>query len=236
MSVVDHLEELRFRIIVSVAAVGVGTIIGWVLHRQILDVLRIPLDQSNKIGGIPVDDLYVTGVATGFILTMKIAVFAGFLFALPVTLFQLWRFITPGLRAREKRYAIPFVLSAIVLFAIGAYVAFLLLPVGIKWLLAYVPPAQPLIHLTEYLNFVILMVLAFGISFEFPLVLVFLAGAGLMSSRALATRRRFALVMAFIVAAIATPSGDPISCTALAVPLYILYEISILVIRFGLKR
>jgi sec-independent protein translocase protein TatC len=236
MSVIEHLEELRFRIIASMAAVVLGAIIAYVLYEPILDFLLGPIDSAGRIGEVKVENVYVSGIATGFLLRIKVSAFAGLIFGLPVVLFQLWRFITPGLESREKRYAIPFVASALALFALGAFIAFRILPVGIQFLLSFTEPAEPLIQLPEYLNFVILMVLAFGISFEFPLVLVFLALAGLLSSRTLAGRRRIAVLMAFVVAAVATPGGDPLSQTAMAVPLYILYEASILVIRFVLKR
>lgn len=236
MTVIEHLEELRYRLIVSIAAVVVGSVVAYVSYRPLLDLLLAPLDAAGRIGGVQVENVYVGGIATGFTLRLKISAFAGLVFALPVVLFQVWRFITPGLEPRERKYSIPFVLSALALFGLGAWFAFMLMPVGIKFLLGFVEPAQPLIQLSEYLNFVILMVLSFGISFEFPLVLVFLGAAGIVSSRALASKRRIAVFVAFLVAAIATPSADPLSQTMLAVPLYILYELSILVVRFVLKR
>lgn len=241
MTVIEHLDELRYRLIISIAAVVVGAIAAYFVYRPLLELLKGPLDQAVRAGAIGKDargelDLYVTGVATGFILRIKVSAFAGLIFALPVVLFQLWRFITPGLQAREKKYAIPFVISAMALFALGAWIAFMLMPVGIKFLLGFVAPAKPLIHLTEYMSFAFLMILAFGVSFEFPLVLVFLAGAGILSSARLRKARRLAILMAFVVGAVATPSQDPISQLVMAVPLYILYEISLLVIRFGLKR
>ncbi len=150
---------------------------------------------------------------------------------------KLWRFITPGLAPREKRYAVPFVGSSLVLFALGTYFAFLILPTGIKFLLSFASgPLKPLIFVDQYLSFLMFMILAFGISFEFPLVLVFLAGVGIISSRQLREKRRHAIFLAFVVGAVATPSQDPYSMTAMAVPLYILYEISILVVRFALKK
>jgi len=236
MSVIEHLDELRFRLIVSIAAVVGGSIVAYILYPSILGILRAPLDEAGRIGDVTVTDLYLPGITTGFVLRIKVSAFAGIVFGLPVVLFQLWRFVTPGLEPQEKRYAIPFVASAVGLFALGAFVAFQIMPVGIEFLLGFVEPAKPLIQLPEYLNFVILMILAFGISFEFPLLLVFLALAGVITSRTLATRRRLAVLMAFIVAAVATPSGDPLSQTVMALPLYILYEASILVIRFVLKR
>jgi sec-independent protein translocase protein TatC len=180
--------------------------------------------------------VYLGGIATGFILRLKTSAFAGLVFALPVLLYQLWRFVTPGLEPRERKFVIPFIISALALFVLGGYIAFLILPLGIHWLLGFVAPAQPLIQLTEYMSFVFLLILAFGISFEFPLLLIALAGVGILSSRQLSSFRRGAILTAFIIAAVATPSQDPISQVVMAVPLYILYELSILVIRYGLKR
>lgn len=241
MTVIEHLEEFRHRLIVSLIAFVVGSIVAYILYRPILSFLKEPLDAAVRAGAIGGGahkelDLYVTGVATGFILRIKASAFAGVLLALPVILFQVWRFITPGLEPGERRWAIPFVVSSLALFSLGAWIAFLILPVGIRFLLGFVAPAQPLIHLTEYLSFVFLMVLAFGLTFEFPLVLIFLAAVGALSSATLRKGRRAAILITFIVAAVATPSGDPLSQTAMAVPLYLLYEVSILVIRFGLKK
>jgi sec-independent protein translocase protein TatC len=236
MTVVQHLEELRYRIFICLGAYIAMAIVAYIVYRPLLNFLLHPLHQANDASTLKIGDVYVTGIATGFVLRLKTAAFAGVVFALPVFLYQLWRFVTPGLEPREKRYAIPFVVSAVALFVLGAYIAFLLMPIAIKFLIGFVPPAKPLIHLTEYLSFVFLMILAFGISFEFPLLLVFLAGVGVLSSRQLAKQRRLAILAAFIIGAVATPSQDPISQTVMAVPLYILYEISILVIRYGLKR
>jgi sec-independent protein translocase protein TatC len=242
MTLVEHLEELRYRIFVCVGAYVVMVIVAYFVYKPILSFMLHPLKDAGKVGSIPVVDaqgkpiVFVTGIATGFILRLKTSAFAGVVFALPVFLYQLWRFITPGLQPKERKFAIPFVVAAVALFALGGYIAFLLLPIGIHWLLGFVAPARPLIHLTEYMSFVFLMILAFGISFEFPLLLVSLAGVGVLTSEQLGKARRGAILGAFIIAAVATPSQDPISQVVMAVPLYILYELSILVIRDGLKR
>jgi sec-independent protein translocase protein TatC len=238
MSVVEHLEELRYRLFVCIGAYVVLVIVAYFIYRPILTLVLHPLHHSGKVGKINGSDLqvYLGGIATGFILRMKTSAFAGLVFALPVILFQLFRFVTPGLEPRERKFAIPFVVSAVLLFVLGGYIAFLIMPLGIHWLLGFVAPAQPLIQLNEYMSFVFLLVLAFGISFEFPLLLVSLAGVGVLSSRQLSRARRAAILIAFVIAAVATPSQDPISQVVMAVPLYILYELSILVIRYGLKR
>jgi sec-independent protein translocase protein TatC len=238
MTLVEHLEELRYRIFVCLGAYVLMAIVAYFVYKPILHLILHPLRHSGRIGSINIADLpvYVEGIPTGFILRMKTSAFAGLIFALPVVLYQLWRFVTPGLEPRERKFVVPFIVSAIGLFVLGGYIAFILLPVGIHWLLGFAAPARPLLHLTQYMSFVFLMILAFGISFEFPLLLVSLAGVGVLSSRQLSRARRAAILIAFIIAAVATPSQDPISQVVMAVPLYILYELSILVIRYGLKR
>jgi sec-independent protein translocase protein TatC len=237
MTVIEHIEELRFRLFISVLAVIAGFIVAYFFYAPILRLLKHPLDAGGHIGKVQVDDLYVTGIATAFVLRMKVALFAGFVFALPVVLFQLWRFITPGLEPNERRYAIPFILSSIMLFSLGASLAFWVAPYAIHFLLGYAaPPLKPLIHFTEYVNFMTLMVLVFGLSFEYPLVLIFLAIAGVLNSKQLRKGWRYAIFLSCLFAAVATPQQDPISNIALALPLYLLYEISILVIRFGLRK
>ncbi|MCA1832681.1 MAG: twin-arginine translocase subunit TatC [Actinomycetota bacterium] len=228
---IDHLEELRTRLIVCVIGFVLGTAIAYIFYQPILDFLLHPV-LSKRVPAV-----YVSGVVTAFVVRLKVSVFAGFIIALPVTLFEMWRFITPGLEPREKRYAVPFVLSSLALFALGTFFAFLILPTGIKFLLSFASgPLKPLIFIDQYLSFLMFMILAFGISFEFPLVLIFLAGVGIISSRQLRAKRRHAIFLAFVVGAVATPSQDPYSMTAMAVPLYILYEVSILVVRFALKK
>jgi sec-independent protein translocase protein TatC len=231
MSVIEHLEELRRRIIIGLLAVLVTTTLSYVFYEHILDFLLDPVISKR------VPAVFVSGIVTAFLVRLKVSLFTGFVFALPVLLFQLWRFITPGLEPREKRYAVPFVVGSLGLFALGTFFAFLILPTGIKFLLSFASgPLQPLIMVDQYLSFLMFMILAFGISFEFPLVLVFLAAAGILSSAQLRAKRRHAVMGAAIVGAVATPSQDPYSMIVMAVPLYILYELTILVIRWFMKK
>lgn len=237
MTVVEHLTEFRHRLIVSTIAFFVGGIVAYFLYEQVTDLLFSPLDSAGRIGDVKVENLFVPGVTTAFVLKLKVSIFAGFVFALPVILFQLWRFITPGLEPREKRYAIPFVLGSLGLFSLGAVFAFLVLPQTLSFLLGFATGRiEPLLFVDQYIRFVMFMVLAFGITFEFPLVLVFLGAAGVVSSARLRKLRRHAVVGSFIVAAVATPSGDPYTMTLMAVPLYVMYEGSVLIIRFLMKK
>ncbi|MFY9588789.1 MAG: twin-arginine translocase subunit TatC [Actinomycetota bacterium] len=235
MTVIEHLTELRYRMIVSALAFFIGTVIAYVFYPHILDLIRLPLKEGNKIANITVD-LSVRGVTSAFLVKIKISLFAGFIFALPVILLQVWRFITPGLEAKEKRYAIPFVLGSVGLFCLGATFAYLVLPQAIGFLLGFAGDLKPIIFIDEYVGFVIFMVLAFGITFEFPMLILFLAAAGVVSSQWLRKYRRHAIVACFLIGAVATPSQDPYSNTLMAVPLYLMYEGSLLIIRFIMKK
>lgn len=238
MTVVQHLAELRYRLVVSLVAFAVGSVVAYMLYNPILRVLTSPLEEGSRIGGVKVEGLNVPGIATAFVVRMKISAFAGIVFALPVLLWQLWRFVTPALGTGEKRYAVSFIGASLLLFAAGAWIAYAILPTAIGFLIGFAraPGLKPLIFIDQYLSFVILMVLVFGLSFEFPILLVFLAMVGVVSSERLRRWRRSAFFVSFVAGAILTPSGDPISMALLALPLYVLYELSLLVIRFGLKR
>jgi sec-independent protein translocase protein TatC len=236
MTVVEHLEELRHRVIVSALVFFVGSIVAYIIYQRILRVLTLPLDEGYRIAGIKVEGLSVRGVTTAFLVRVKISIFGGFVFALPVILFQVWRFITPGLEPRERRFAVPFVAGSLGLFAAGAVFAYLVLPQALGFLLGFSHGLHQIIFIDEYVGFVMFMVLAFGITFEFPMVLVFLGAAGVVSSRWLRRYRRHAIVVVFIIAAVATPSQDPYSLTLMAVPLYLMYEGALLIIRFGMKK
>jgi sec-independent protein translocase protein TatC len=236
MTVVEHLEELRYRLIVSSLAFFVGTVIAWIFYDQVLDILTFPLDEANKIAGIEVDTLTVRGVTTAFLVKIKVSIFGGFVLALPVILLQVWRFITPGLEPKEKRYAIPFVAGSLALFALGTVFAYLVLPQALGFLLGFAGDLEQIIFIDEYVSFVAFMVLAFGITFEFPILLLFLGAAGIVSSSWLRRYRRHAVVFVFIVAAVATPSQDPYTMGLMAIPLYLMFEGAILIIRFVMKK
>ena len=251
MTVVEHLEELRYRLVVCFGAVAVCVIVAYIFYGPIRDLLLAPLDNSGSIGGTqvcppppgtpPTDcegrELFNPGIVGPFMVRMRVSAFGGLVMAAPIWLYQLWRFITPGLMPREKRMAIPFVASSLVLFGLGAWVAFAIMPTAIGFLLSFLQPGeQQFITTAEYLGFVMKMLLGFGVAFEFPLVLVFLGAVGVIGSASLRRWRRYAFFLAFVVAAVATPGGDPVSMLALAAPLYVLYEASILVIRYIMKR
>ena len=227
MSLVAHLTELRRRLIISAIAIALGACVGFVLYSPILGFLSGPyhaITHGQK--------LIVTDPLEAFTTRLKIAAWSGLFFASPVVLWQLWRFITPGLHPKEKRYAIPFIVASILLFLMGAAVALLTLKPALQFLqsvgghnLSTYYRAGP------YLSLVMLMIVAFGVAFEFPILLVSLELAGVVPSTRLRKWRRPALVVIVAVAAVITPSQDPYSLFAMAIPMYIFYEGSILVGR-----
>jgi sec-independent protein translocase protein TatC len=163
---------------------------------------------------------------------LKVVIFLALFIAAPVLLWQLWAFIVPGLTRRERRLAVPFITSSMVLFAMGALVAYVTLPKGLSWLLGFAGEAfVPLLTADRFIGFVVLLTLAFGVSFEFPILLIFLGMAGVVSSAKLRAWRRYAIVLIAVFAAVITPSSDPYSMLALMIPMLLFYEAAIIVIR-----
>lgn len=228
MTLVEHLTELRRRLIISAVAVALGAVVAFVLYNHILDFLIRPYCDTLPKGREC--SLYITDPLEGFATRLKVATWVGFLLSSPVVLYQLWRFITPGLNPNEKRYAVPFTVSSVVLFCLGAVIADLTFPKALQFLLAVGGSnLTPILSPSKYLRLVILIALAFGVAFLFPVVLVFLELAGILTSRQLGKWRRPAIVVIFVIAAVITPSQDPYSLFAMAIPMYVFYEGSILV-------
>jgi sec-independent protein translocase protein TatC len=229
MTVVEHLTELRRRIVISLIAVTIGAIFCFIFSESIIKFL-ITYYQDATAG--EKDALIFLGPLDAFLTRIKIATYGGIVLALPVWLFELWRFITPGLNPNEKRYAIPFVFSSIVLFALGGLVAFLTLPKALEFLLDVGgSQLRPELTADKYLSFVSLMTVAFGVAFEFPVVLVFLLLARVLTTQQLRQWRRPAAVIIVVFAAVITPSQDPYSLFFMAAPMYIFYEMSIIIGR-----
>lgn len=230
MPLVDHLTELRHRLIVSAVAVGVGGVVAFALYDRILDFLIQPYCDTLPPGR-PCT-LFITDPLEGFATRLKVATWGGFLLASPVVLFQLWRFITPGLNPNEKRYAVPFVASSVTLFCLGGALARLTFPRALDFLLAVGgEDLEEILSPAKYLRLVILVAVAFGVAFLFPVLLVFLQLAGVLTTNRLRSWRRPAVVVIFVVAAVITPSQDPYSLLAMAGPMYLFYEASILIGR-----
>lgn len=174
--------------------------------------------------------LVITEPLDGFKTRIRVSLYVGLVLSMPVLLWNLWRFITPALDRREKRYAIPFVLSGVLLFALGAVVAYSTFERALEFLISFGGDSvDPLFSPGAYLGLITYMMIAFGVGFEFPILLVFLQMAEIVTPRQLSGFRRYAIVGIVVVAAIITPSGDPISLAALSLPMYVFFEISILI-------
>jgi sec-independent protein translocase protein TatC len=229
MTVVEHLTELRRRIIISLVGVTLAAIVCFIFSESII---RFFVQYYKDATHGQKNALIFLGPLDAFITRVKIATYGGIVLALPVWLWELWRFITPGLNPKEKRYAIPFIAASIVLFAIGAAVALLTLPKALEFLLGIGgSQLRPELTADKYLGLVSLMILAFGVAFEFPVVLVFLLLARVLTTRQLRRWRRPAIVIIVVFAAVITPSQDPYSLFAMAIPMYVFYELSIVVGR-----
>jgi sec-independent protein translocase protein TatC len=230
MSLADHLRELRRRLIIAAAAVTVATIVAFAVHGHILHVLTKPycsLPPSYRL----VHDrctLVVTGVLDPFTVTLRLSLYAGILLASPVWLWQLWRFVTPGLYQNERRWALGFVSTSVGLFALGGLFAYLTLSKGLHFLLGFATGGiASLLSFDSYLSYVVAMVLVFAVSFEFPLLVVMLNFVGVLSHERLRRWTRGVVFGIFGFAAVATPSQDPFTMLALALPMCLLFGIAL---------
>ena len=236
MSLMEHLVELRSRLIKCFIAIAVGALAGWLLYKPVLSLLMDPLrdlaDDPN------VSDKFISfDPLEQFMLRIKMSTYLGIALAMPFLLWQIWAFIAPGLYQNERRYAGAFVGSATVLFALGATIAYFTLPQALGCLQSGGGDDVQYQYTTEnYIMLILYMMLAFGVGFQFPIVVVFLQLIGLVEPQQLSKFRRFAVVIIFAVAAVITPSADPISLVALALPMVLFYEISILIGRLIGRR
>jgi sec-independent protein translocase protein TatC len=241
MTVMEHLEELRRRIVICLLAVCVGMAVAWPLYGHFMTLIREPfctyVHSLPKTQRPPADcHLVFTGLLEAMVVKLKIVLYLGLAISLPVLLYQLWAFIVPGLHDREKKMVVPFISSSIVLFIAGAVFAYVLLPRGLNFLLGFAGPAAvPLISLDHYVGFVVLLILAFGVSFEFPVLLVCLLLVRVISTAQLRRVRRYAILGISIFAAVITPSSDLYTMLGLMIPMVLFYEAAIIIGRF-LKR
>jgi len=223
MGFIEHLEELRKRLIRCVASVLILSIVGYVFADQMIEFLIKP-----------VGEVYFMAPTEAFGVRIKISLFAGLLVSIPVILYQLWKFVVPGLYEHEIKMVIPVVFFGTLFFFGGSAFCFLVvLPVGVKFLVGFgTDNLKPLISVGKYLSFTAWMVLAFGVVFELPVISFFLGKAGIITHRTLSKGRRYAIVGILLVAGIITPSPDVFSQLMLAGPLYFLYEVSIILVRY----
>jgi sec-independent protein translocase protein TatC len=228
MTLIEHLGELRRRVMVCLSSFVAAAVVAYLAYGPILAFLKHPYCQAepHHCG------FYVTGPLDGLSLRVKIAAYGGLFFASPVLLWQLWRFITPGLNPKEKKYAVPFLAASIAFFTFGCLVAYVIFPHALAWLDSVGGPSlKQIIDPVNYLSLIVLLMTVFGVTFEFPVLLVALELAGVLTPKQLSSARRWAIVGIVVAAGVLTPSSDPFSMMALAVPLYVFYELSILVGR-----
>jgi len=227
MPFLDHLEEFRRRLIKSIVAVTVCAIAAYFFSDQLFEVLWYPLQRAA-----PGLKLHYFKVTEGFTTRIKLSIVAGALAASPVVFYQLWKFVLPGLYEREIKIVVPIVMASTFFFLLGAvFCYFVLLPFGLDFFYKQAPAGtEPTLMMSDYLSFILVLILAFGVVFELPVVAFFLGRIGLISSRFLAKGRRYAAVIIAIVAAVITPP-DFISQLGVGIPLYILYELSIIIVR-----
>lgn len=242
MPLIEHLAELRKRILISFAFLGVAFVALFNYSEKIFDLLVFPLNTEIKIiltrpfilfvSKKPVPLVFLSP-AEGFWMHLKISLVAALVVSLPAIFFQVWRFISPGLVEKERKYFIPFIVSSTVLFLLGAAFCFIIvLPFALTFLLGYkTEHMTAMLSVGNYMDFCVKFILAFGAIFELPLLIVFLVRFGFMTPDSLAKKRKYAILAAFVIGAVLTPTPDAFNQTLMAVPVIILYEIGILVSR-----
>lgn len=247
MPLTEHLTELRKRILVSLMALFVVFVGVFNYSEKIFDVVTFPLRAELKVSVYAphfqivkktAAPLVFLAPAEAFWMHLKVSLVAALILSLPVIFYQLWRFISPGLLANERKYVLPFVFLATTLFVIGASFCFIIvLPFAITFLLGYkTQNMTPMLSVGSYVDFCLKFVLAFGAIFELPLAIIFLTRLGIVTPAMLAKNRKFAVLFAFIAGAILTPTPDAFNQTLMAVPIIILYEIGILLSRLLYRK
>jgi sec-independent protein translocase protein TatC len=241
MTLIQHLEELRHRLVICILAVTGGAVVGWFLYGPVLKLVLKPYcdyweTTDPKLRINQSCSLFFNEPLGAMVVKLKVVVFIGLMVVLPVLLYQLWMFIVPGLTKKERRMAIPFVGSSVVLFALGAVFAYITLPKGLNFLLGFAG-SDFIAILTgdRFITFVILVAVAFGLAFEFPVLLVFLELVGVLSTKSLRKWRRYSILGIAIFAAIITPSSDPYTMLAMTVPMCLFYEAAIIIGRLMKK-
>lgn len=252
MPLTEHLSDLRKRITISLIALLIAFVIAFNYSEEIFRSIMFPLKYNLSfsvknpfISIIPQEKLSQTtklvflAPAEAFWMSMKVSFVAALVLALPVIFYQLWKFISPGLLAKEKKYVLPFVISATGLFIAGAlFCFFMVLPFAMGFLLTYKlgDVLMPMLSVGQYVDFCLKFILAFGAVFELPIVIIFLTRMGIVTTKTLAKNRKYAVLVAFILAAVLTPTPDVFNQTLMAIPIIVLYEVGILVSRIFVRK
>ena len=239
MSIMAHLSELRMRIIRSCLSIAIGAAVILIFYYQVLHFLTQPY--RNICTARPDfncdGSLYALGPIEGLASRMRIAGYGGIIISVPIILWQLWRFIAPAMSSKERKYSIPFAVSSFILFLFGGAVAFWTLDKALEFLISWSgADVNQTYQIAKYISLVALMVLAFGTGFLLPVVVVFLQLVGAVTPQQLRKQWRIAVMVVFVIAAVITPSGDPISMLALAVPMTLLYVLAVVIGYLAQRR
>jgi sec-independent protein translocase protein TatC len=227
-----HLVELRNRVVIAAVAIVVGAVVGWYLYDWLIVQLQAPLEEVRRTYERENTAINYPGVTTAFNQRVTVSVWVGVILASPVWIYQIWAFITPGLTRKERWYGVGFMSAALPLFLAGVALAWFILPNAVTFLIAFTPDddiSASFLPANEYISFVTRVMLAFGVAFLTPVVMVALSLTGLVSSRTWIRGWRVAVVLAFVFAAIASPSPDVITMFALAGPMIVLYLLAVVV-------
>jgi len=247
MPFLAHLEELRKRLIISFSVIGVAFVLAFNVREYCIRLLQWPLTTDIVMGRKfpfinfndkpPIAKLTALGPAETLWTHFKVAFIVGAMLALPVILYEIWKFIEPGLLPKEKRFALPFVILSTISFFIGvAFCFFIVLPMAMQFLLTFDPSIQQMPRFGEYVDFTLKFLLAFGAIFELPLAITIAARLGMVTPQFLARNRKYAILVNFIVAAILTPTPDVFNQALMALPMCVLYEVGILAARLVTRR
>lgn len=230
MTITEHLAELRVRIIRSLLAVVLASVLMLAFYENVLGVMLRPYENlcARKGADFCEAGLVALGPLEGFSARVRISLWGGLVLSMPVILWQIWRFIVPALHQREKRYAIPFIFSTVAMFVLGGVLAFWTLDKALEFLISWSgSQVEQSFQISRYVSLVVLMVVAFGIGFEIPVLLVFLQLVGVLTPRQLLKQWRIAILAVFVLAAVITPSGDPVSLLMLSVPMILLFFVAV---------
>ena len=247
MTLTEHLGELRVRIIRSALAVTLFAVLVIAFYEPVLDFLRGPyIDLCRRrgegycgasVGADGEPELFALGPLEGLSARLRIGMWSGLILASPVILWQVWRFIVPALHSRERKLAVPFILSSVLLFLLGGFLAYITLEKALEFLIAWSgQDVTQAFRVTDYVNLVMMMIGTFGVGLQFPVLLVFMQLVGIVTPQQLLGGWRYALIIIVVLAAVITPSGDPVSLAALAIPMTVLFFVAVVIGRFMQRR
>jgi sec-independent protein translocase protein TatC len=236
MTLAAHLRELRSRLVKAILAIAAGGVFGLVFYQQIIDAFIGPFKDVAESEDLTAE-INFGGIADPFVIPLKIALLVGVILASPVWIYQIWAFVTPGLYRNERKWTALVIFTSVPLFLAGIALCFWLLPRGLAVILGFTPDdVANIVLFSDYLSFVMRLVLVFGIAFLLPVFVVLLNAVGVLSRETLSSTRRWTVLGIFVFAAIATPTGDPITMLMLAGPMWILFEAAVLVCRLNDRR